>query len=91
MKTKWKVVIGVVAALLIFAIFIKLSSTTLTVEYATIVKKASDSISLVNEGGRPVEVTTSIDFSDLIEVGQKYWVRYEQKSWGPPYLLSIEK
>ena len=80
----------VFTALLLFAVFIWFSNTTVTYEYATIVEKTPNSISLENESGRKASVSTSLIISDLIAVGEKYWVKYEKKRWQSPSLISIE-
>lgn len=81
----------VFTALLIFAVFIWFPSKTITYyEYATIVEKTPNSISLENESGRKASVSTSLNISDLIKVGEKYWVKYEKKIWQSPSLISIE-
>ncbi|GGD95441.1 hypothetical protein GCM10010911_62660 [Paenibacillus nasutitermitis] len=77
-------------ALLIFVTFIWFSNTTVIYEYASIFEKTPNSISLENESGRKVSVSTSLNISDLIVVGEKYWVRYEKKRWQSPSLESIE-
>lgn len=90
-KRTWKILISLFCTLLIFGGFIWLSNTTVTFEYVTIVKITSNSISLKNEGGRNASVSTSLDISKLVAVGQKYWVKYEYRKWQAPRLISIER
>lgn len=89
LKKRKTLVAVLFCTLVVFSFLFWYSYSSKTIEYATINKITSNSVSLENDGGRKINVNTSLDVSELVEVGQKYWVTYEKRKWQAPILLSI--
>jgi len=83
--------ISVVTALLLFGVFVYFSKTTVTAQAVILEKTGVNAIVVADYSGVRTTVKTAVNISELVQVGEQYYISYKTRMWGAPELQSIKK